>query len=86
MREKHVQEHPAIEPRLLSKADAAAYCGLTPGGYDAWVKAGRLPGPIAGTHRYDKKAIDAALDRLSGLQNRDAELAEAERWLAEHGY
>ena len=60
-------ERPAIEPRLLSKTGAAAYCGLTPGGYDAWVKAGRLPGPISGTHRYDKKAIDAALDRLSGL-------------------
>lgn len=85
MRKRQDRERPTIEPRLLSKADAAAYCGLTPGGYDAWVKAGRLSGPIAGTHRYDKKEIDAALDRLSGLVTREAELAQSERWLDEHG-
>lgn len=54
-------------PRLMSKADAAAYCGLSPAGYDAWQKAGKVPGPLPGTHRYDRKAIDDALDRQSGL-------------------
>jgi len=38
-----------IEPRLITKAQAAEYCGLSPAGYDAWFKAGRLPGPIPGT-------------------------------------
>lgn len=37
MRKTPDPERQAIEPRLLSKTDAAAYCGLTPGGYDAWV-------------------------------------------------
>lgn len=86
MRKNDDRARPAIEPRLLSKAAAATYCGLTSGGYDAWVRAGRLPGPIAGTHRYDRKAIDSALDRLSGLTSRQADLDEAERWLEEHGY
>jgi hypothetical protein len=26
-----------------------------------------MPGPIAGTRRWDRRAIDAALDRLSNL-------------------
>jgi hypothetical protein len=26
-----------------------------------------MPGPIPGTHKWDRKAIDASLDRLSGL-------------------
>lgn len=81
---KRDSERPSIEPRLVSKTDAAAYCGLTPGGYDAWVKAGRLPGPISGTHRYDKKAIDAALDRQSGLEpDQDTPAAAYDRWKRE---
>jgi hypothetical protein len=31
------------------------------------VRKGIMPTPLPGTHRYDRKAIDAALDRLSGL-------------------
>ena len=57
----------AIEPRGLSREEAAAYCGVTPRGLDNWVKLKIVPGPIAGTHRYDRKALDAALDRRSGL-------------------
>ena len=29
-------------------------------GFSEWLKAGRLPGPIRGTTRWDRKAIDAA--------------------------
>ena len=50
--------------RLLAREEAAAYCDLSPSGFDTWVRAGRLPGPIPGTRRYDRKALDAALDRL----------------------
>jgi len=76
------------QPRLISKAEAAKYCGLSPAGYDAWQKAGKVPGPLPGTHRYDRRAIDAALDRHSGLGNRSrqAALDEADAWLRDHGY
>jgi hypothetical protein len=74
------------EPRLLSKSEAAKYCGVTPAGYDAWKKAGLVPGPVPGTYRYDRKAIDAALDRHSGLGNAERSDDEAEQWLREHGY
>lgn len=60
-----------ILPRLLSRAEAAVYCGLSCQGFSAWVKNGRLPGPIAGTARWDLRAIDAALDSLSGIADRD---------------
>src|SRR5450759_1403414 len=60
-----------ISPRLLSRAEAANYCGLSCQGFSTWVKIGRLPGPIAGTARWDLRAIDAALDLLSGIADRD---------------
>ena len=56
-----------IAPRLLTREQAAAYCGLSVHGFSDWVKAGRLPGPIRGTTRWDRKAIDAALDQASGI-------------------
>ena len=58
-----------LAPRLLTRPQAAAYCGLSPAGFSMWIKQGRLPGPIAGTSRWDLKAIDAALDALSNLQH-----------------
>ncbi len=56
-----------IEARLLTKAEAAAYCGLTQPGYDRHRKAGNLPGYVPGMARFDRRAIDAALDDLSKL-------------------
>lgn len=61
-----------ISPRLLSRAKAAIYCGLSCQGFSTWIKNGRLPGPIAGTARWDLRAIDAALDLLSGIADRHA--------------
>jgi predicted DNA-binding transcriptional regulator AlpA len=57
-----------IAPRLLTRQQAAAYCGLSVSGFSQWVKTGRLPGPIRGTIRWDRKAIDAGLDQASGLE------------------
>lgn len=63
----HSSARASLEPRGLVREQAAEYCGLTPRGLDSWIKRGVVPGPIAGTHRWDRKALDAALDRLSGL-------------------
>lgn len=56
-----------MTPRLISRPDAAAYCGLTPRGFDDWVKRNIVPGPLPSTKKWDVKAIDAALDKLSGF-------------------
>jgi hypothetical protein len=54
--------------RLLSRLRAAAYCDLSPGTFSNWVAAGRLPPPLPGTRRWDRHAIDVALDKLSGTK------------------
>lgn len=54
-------------PRCLSRQDAACHCGVSVYSFDDWVRRGILPKPIPGTRRWDRKAIDAALDRLSGI-------------------
>jgi len=73
-----------VQPRLMTKQEAAAYCAVTPSRFYQLVKAGTLPGPVPGTTRYDRVAIDRALDKHAGLQS-DAELSPLQKWLAEDG-
>jgi hypothetical protein len=57
-----------MERRGMTKAEAAAYAGCrTLSAFSDQVRRGVLPGPIPGTHTWDRRAIDAALDRASGL-------------------
>ena len=53
--------------RLLSREEAAAYCGVRPDQFTRYVRQGIMPQKITRTTRWDKHAIDAAIDRLSGL-------------------
>jgi predicted DNA-binding transcriptional regulator AlpA len=70
--------NPKHLPRILSKADAAAYCGLTEAGFDGWIRTGKLPPAMPGTRRWDKVAVDQAIDRLSGV-SRDVLVDPAEQ-------
>ena len=45
-----------------------------------WVRKGIMPGPLPGTHRYDRYAMTSALDRLSGLAPTIAGGSEYEAW------
>ena len=57
------------QPRGMTQEEAAAYCGCeSMAAFSDWVRRGIVPGPLPGTHRWDRKAIDAALDRASGLE------------------
>ena len=49
-----------LTPRLLSKQQAATYCGLSPAAFDRWRKDGRMPNAIPGSARWDRVAIDLA--------------------------
>lgn len=74
---------PGLTPRGLTREQAALYCGCeTVEAFDSWVRRGIVPGPIRGTHRWDRKAIDHALDRRSGLLARTE--PDIDAWLAEH--
>ncbi|GLH77022.1 hypothetical protein SSBR45G_19300 [Bradyrhizobium sp. SSBR45G] len=73
-----------IEPRVMTKEEAASYVGCkSPSAFSDWVRRGIIPGPIPGTHKWDRKAIDAALDRLSGFQTRiEPQLSPYDEWKA----
>lgn len=61
------------QPRLMSGPDAAAYLGLTSAAFHRWVAEGRIPKPLPGTRRWDRKAIDHALDKASAIPSSSVE-------------
>lgn len=61
---------PTIEPRLLTQKQAAAYCGVSAPTFAKWVLNGAMPPALSGMKRWDRKAIDAHLDKVSGLDVR----------------
>ena len=70
-----------LEPRGMTREAAAAYCSLSPATWDRWVSDGRMPPPLPGTHRWDRKAIDRAWDLISGFGTEEmsaSDLAVAE--------
>ena len=68
-------------PRCLTVEAAAAYAGCkTVSAFRNWVRKGIMPKPLPGTHRYDRKAIDAALDRQSGLSASMTQPSEYAVW------
>ena len=54
-------------PRLVDEQQAAEAIGLDVSIFRAWVECGLLPKPLPDCGKYDLKALDAALDRISGL-------------------
>lgn len=72
--------------RGLTKHEAADYCGCNSlAAFDRWRQRGIVPGPIPGTTKWDRKALDAALDRASGLMTESAaEMTPYQRWKAEN--
>jgi len=53
--------------RLQSEKAAASTIGLEMATFREWVRTGRLPPPVRGTDLYDLRAIEAALDLMSGI-------------------
>ena len=71
------------EPRLISGSTAAAYCGVTPATFSKWVATGIMPRPIVGTRRWDRRAIDRMLDKLSGITSPVTDEDPFEAWKRE---
>lgn len=58
-----------MEPRCLSREEAARYAGCKSlSAFSDRIRRGLLPAAMPGTRTWDKRAIDAALDRQSGFQ------------------
>jgi hypothetical protein len=74
----------SLRPRLMSKAHAAAYCGVSLPTFGRWVAAGTIPAALP-IKMWDRKAIDLALDKLSGLTNESQPIEVAfDKWEREH--
>jgi len=72
-----------VQPRGMTKKPAAAYCGCgSLAAFDDWVRRGILRGPIPGTHRWDRKAIDMKLDLASGLRAGTTPETALQEWRA----
>jgi predicted DNA-binding transcriptional regulator AlpA len=77
--------HPMQMPRLLSGEEAARYCGVSYRTFHRYVAQGLFPQKIKGTLKWDRTAIDQAIDRLSNIEkgqaNDDAQHLDGyQRW------
>ena len=71
-------------PRLIGRKEAADYCGISPSCFSMWVASHKMPPAVPGTRKWDKRAIDAKLDEISGLGS-SAEPEDAyDKWVREH--
>jgi hypothetical protein len=53
--------------RGLSRAEAAAYVGLSPSGFSTARREGKYPNPTLPGRRYDRRPFDEVMDKLSGV-------------------
>ncbi len=75
---------PDNSPRLIGRKEAAAYLGIAESTFSMWVANNKMPPAISGTRRWDKRAIDARLDEISGLNPSEPE-DPYEKWMRENG-
>ncbi|WP_048708728.1 tyrosine-type recombinase/integrase [Microvirga massiliensis] len=61
-----------LTPRGLTLAAAAAYLGLTTAELDAAIQDGKISPPTLPFARFDRPALDADLDQLSGIREKTA--------------
>ncbi|WP_245284261.1 hypothetical protein [Bradyrhizobium sp. WSM2254] len=67
----------------MTKNEAAGYCGcVTTAAFDVWIRKGIVPPAIPGTNRWDRKAIDAALDRASSIDDKTRSVSLLAEWKA----
>jgi hypothetical protein len=60
-----------LTPRLLSRTEAAEYCGLSPSAFDQYVARGVPPLEFGRRNLWDIRALDRWLDHRSGLAHAD---------------
>ncbi|MGG6895803.1 helix-turn-helix transcriptional regulator [Rhizobium sp. BR 315] len=71
------------QPRLIGRKEAAAYLGIAESTFSMWVATYKMPQCIPGTRKWDKRAIDAKLDEISGLGVNDSE-DPYDKWMREN--
>ncbi len=84
---RHALAVAVLPPRLLTREGLSAFLGgdVSDTTLWRWVKDGLIPKPVTGTNRWDRVAVERALDRASGLvdaaSSDEADLiARAKQW------
>jgi len=74
----------SLPPRGLSREQAAAYYGVSPGLFDVMVADGRAPQPKEINRRlvWDRLQLDSAFSALPDRHGRRDQQETAERWRA----
>jgi hypothetical protein len=85
MREDVGDSIPAF-PRCVRRKEIEQAYGLKPAVFSRLVAKGIMPLRVPGTRMWDRRAIDHALDKISGLGDASNDNAtEADRWFRENG-
>lgn len=71
------------EPRLVGRKEAADYLGIGESTFSLWVANHKMPPCIPGTRKWDRRAIDAKLDEISGLDTTQTE-DHYQKWMREN--
>jgi len=73
------REH-SITPRGLTLEQAAHFAGLSKSGYNKRKRMGDYPGPTLPGKRYDRRLLEAVMDRLSGIRQEGEESTPLDNW------
>jgi len=65
---------------VLTRPEAAKMCTISVQTFDAWVRKGILPGPIPGTRRWSRIAIERALAGDPVASTADISPSPFEQW------
>ncbi len=71
-----------LQPRLLSRANAAAYCGVSINHFMEHIAPVVEEVPVPGKRLWDRRSIDAWIDAQRGVEQ-NQEPKPNEKWLAE---
>jgi hypothetical protein len=56
-----IQDRLNAKAFVLTRAEAALMCSISVSTFDVWVRKGIVPGPIVGTRRWSREALERAL-------------------------
>jgi hypothetical protein len=71
---------PGLVPRGLTLAQAATFVGLSASGFKKRQQVGDYPRPTLPGKRYDRRLLEAAMDRLSDIRKEGDDLSPLDEW------
>jgi predicted DNA-binding transcriptional regulator AlpA len=67
-------------PLVMTRREATKMCRISVQTFDAWVRKGILPGPIPGTRRWSRSAIEQHLGGVISASPANDQFSPFEQW------